>query len=483
MKQSTTIPLAGLTGNSFAVRSPLLAVILALVWLPSWAAGQDAVPSQGTVPADRAPDMVPLGVYLSWERPGACARHYGIDRWEDVGKRLDAIAASHVDTLWVTNMAEADLPRLLAECEKRAIRLLPSMSAIEGKISWRWADGGRYYDEVIPRVVKLAGDSPTLAGWVLSDEPSLEILPRMEELRKRFRSVDQNRFCLVVSMWPQTPEVPKQTTLPVVCVDLYPFFGPRDPNGPHTDGSSRHFFRSNARRMVEAIGQRDVVPWIMPMCFSDIWGPRRYDDRGHLIALPGSYMHWRCPTLAEIRWQIWETIRSGGKGVIFYTLAPEAPDAKTESLPPPDIAKQNDKIILAKEPTDLGPNALTNPDGTATPQLEEIGRAYRLIAAHKQLIRRWRRTDRPAATVESPVAGQCFLDPTTGKYYVVVVNDDFHREQIAEIRLQAGATGLADIVRNRPIELQEPDSADRSRFGRLTLAAGEGAILAIQRDE
>lgn len=143
-------------------------------------------------------------------------------------------------------------------------------------------------------------------------------------------------------------------------------------------------------RMVEAIGQRDVAPWVMPMCFSDIWGPRRYDDRGHLIALPGAYMHWRCPTLAEIRWQIWETIRSRGKGVIFYTLAPEAPDPKTASLPPPDIAQQNDQIILAKEPTDLGPNALTNPDGTATPQLEEIGRAYRLIAAHKALIRRWR---------------------------------------------------------------------------------------------
>lgn len=465
------------TGNSFAVRSPLLCVMLSLVWLPSWAAGQD------TLLADQPPDMVPLGVYLSWERPGACARHHGIDRWEDVGERLDAIAANHVDTLWVTNMAEADLPRLVAECEKRAIRLLPSMSTIEGKIPWRWANGGRYYDEAIPRVVKLAGDSQTVVGWVLSDEPSKEILPQMEELRKRFRSVDPHRFCLVVSMWPQTPDVPQETNLPVVCVDLYPFFGPRDPNGPHTDGPSRHFFRSNARRMVEAIGERDVVPWIMPMCFSDIWGPRRYDDRGHLIALRGSYMHWRCPKLAEIRWQIWETIRSGGKGVIFYTLAPEAPDPKTESLPPPDIAKQNDKIILAKEPTDLGPNALTNPDGTATPQLEEIGRAYRLIAAHKALIRRWRRTDRPIATVESPIAGQCFVDPTTGKYYAVVLNDDFHREHIAEIGLQAGTTGLADIVRDRQINLKGLDSTDRTGFGRLTLAAGEGTILAIQRDK
>lgn len=29
-----------------------------------------------------------------------------------------------------------------------------------------------------------------------------------------------------------------------------------------------------------------------------------YDDQGRLIGLPGSYLHWRCPTLAEVRWQV-----------------------------------------------------------------------------------------------------------------------------------------------------------------------------------
>ena len=69
-------------------------IVFCLVSLPSWTVGRDRVP------ADRAPDMVPFGVYLSWDRTGACARHYGIDRWEDVRKRLDAIAANHVDTPW-----------------------------------------------------------------------------------------------------------------------------------------------------------------------------------------------------------------------------------------------------------------------------------------------------------------------------------------------------------------------------------------------
>ncbi len=460
---------------SWITRSAVLILVIGFALPPSRS------PGQSEVPADRPPEMVPLGVYLSWERTGACAKHFGIDRWDDVKKRLDAIAANHVDTLWVTNMAEADLPRLIGDCEKRRIRLVVSMGSIEGKLDWRWHDGGKYYDEVIPRVVALAGESDTLAGWVLSDEPSEAILPRIEDLRKRFRKADPDRFCLVVSMWPQTPEVPRQTELPVVCVDLYPFFGPRDPNGPHTDGASRHFFRSNAQRMVDAIGDKNVVPWIMPMCFSDIWGPRRYDARGHLIALPGAYMHWRCPTLAEIRWQIWEAIRSGCKGILFYTLAPEAPNPKTESLPPPEIAKTNEKIVLAAEPTDLGPNALTNPDGSPTPQLEEIGRAHKRLGPHKALVRRWKRSGSVTADAEPPVKAQSFSDPVTGRHYVVVVNDDFHRERTAEIRLKPGTTRLVDIVRQTEVKMEEVVSADGGRSARVVLAPGDGTIVEIER--
>lgn len=41
-------------------------------------------------PEDGPPDFVPLGVYLSWERPGACAKHYGIDRWP-----MSAVGSTH----------------------------------------------------------------------------------------------------------------------------------------------------------------------------------------------------------------------------------------------------------------------------------------------------------------------------------------------------------------------------------------------------
>jgi len=69
--------------------------------------------------------------------------------------------------------------------------------------------------------------------------------------------------------------------------DLYPFFGPNDPNGPHTDEASQWFFRSNAAAMIQAIANKPVVGWIMGQSFTEIWGPREFDDRGHLIGLPG----------------------------------------------------------------------------------------------------------------------------------------------------------------------------------------------------
>ena len=68
-------------------------------------------------------------------------------------------------------------------------------------------------------------------------------------------------------------------------------------------------------------------------------------------------------------------------------------------------------------------------------------------------------------------------------YYAVAVNDDFHRARVAEIRLKAGTTKLADIIRKEELDLEKFDSAGGGCFGRLTLAPGEGVILAIERED
>lgn len=432
-----------------------------------------ATASGDAIPADLPPDFMPLGAYLSWERIGACANFRGMDRWEDVNRRLDILQANHVNLLWVTNMSEADLPRLAEECAKRSIRLLPCIDAVEAKVDWRWAANGEYYDTLLPRIVNETSNAKSIAGWVLSDEPVEKDFPRLETLRLKLRELDPTRFCTAVFMWPQAPLAPKQIKFPVVCVDLYPFFGPDDPNGPHTDAASKAFFRGHAKSMMDAIGAQPVAGWIMGMCFSDIWGPRKYTDNGHLIGLPGAYLHWRAPTLAEMRWQVWESIRSGAKGFICYTLAPEAPDPQTATAPSPDVAWKN---VLAKSETDLGPNALTNPDGTATPQLEELGRVYAQLAPHTDLIVRWQTQTNPSITAEGDGQLQCFIDPKDNSLYTVVLNDDLHEAHTLKLQLKKAISAIKDVVRNQEISL-DVKSPEGLTTGSIHLDAGEGVIL------
>jgi len=431
------------------------------------------------VPADVPPDFVPFGVYLGWELPSHCAAYSGIERWEDICRRLDVCVENHVNTLWVTNMSEEDLPGLISECQRRDLKLIVSMASIEGKIKWRWDNEGAYYNTTIPRVVKLAGSSKALVGWVLSDEPTEEDLPNMEILRQQFRKLDPDRFCLVVTTWSRTPPVPKETNLPVVCTDLYPFFAPDNVNGPHTDVTSQSYFRNNALKMVDAIGEKNAVPWVMGQCFVEIWGPYRYADNSRLIALPGAFFNWRCPTLAEVRWQIWETFRCQSKGIIFFELAPLyrcAPE--TAEIPSPDVSW---KDILLKKSVDAGHAALTTLDAKATPQLEEIGKIFQSMMPFEKLILRWKAASQALVTVQPPALIQCFVDPEDNKQYAVVVNDNLHSSQTIKLSIMSRVDKVVDVIHNNREIVLSSDSSNGTKTGTIELKAGDGTILYLSK--
>lgn len=430
--------------------------------------------SVNEAPTVGTPDFVPLGVYLSWERTAACARAQGIEPWTDVERRLDLLQSRNVNLLWVTNMSEVDLPRLAGACEMRGIKLLPCVDSVEAKVEWRWADPN-YYDQTLPRVVNSVSGQKSVAGWVLSDEPLEKDFPGLEKLRLQFRALDPDRFTTAVFMWPQAPVAPSHVKLPVFCVDLYPFYGPNDPNGPHTDGASRNFYRGNIRKMLDALAGNGAIGWVMGMCFSDIWGPRRYDGNGHLIGLPGSYLHWRAPTLAEMRWQVWEAFRGGAKGFICYTLVPEAPDPATATAPAPDVTW---KEVLAEAESDLGVNALTTPDGRTTPQLDELGRVYAQLSSHMVLIRRWRMLGGGGAQVAAPCQAQAFRDDADGSTYAVVLNDNFHESVTVSVNLEAPFVSATDILRAENIETSM-DPGGKGASCSIHLEPGEGTILRL----
>ncbi len=425
-------------------------------------------------PADRAPDYVPFGVYWSWEYTEPLAKLAGVGKWAFVGKRLDLLRVNGVDSVWVTNFGISDLVPMLKLCAERGLKLFPCFGEIHYDIDWR-LNNWKYFDEQIAAVaaqVKAAGPAASaLAAYILCDEPRAQVLDGLEELRRRFAAMDPTRPAFAVTMWPTTLPAIEKTRCPVLCTDLYSFFGPGDPNGPHTPDSSRAFYVGNQGKYIGALQGTGRVHWVMFMCFTEVWGPWKYDDRFHMIALPGSYMHWVCPTEAQMRWQVWAGLRCGSKGFFCFTSVAALPDPKTAQAPPP--ADENLKPVLATQPTDVGPACLINPDSSPTPQLVAMGEAYRQIARHRDLVRRWELGGEPVARVDAPCSLAAFVDPRDKARYLVVTNDDFDAPAHAALTFDAGVHGAEDLVGGKPLKLSAGGKAA------VDLQPGGGTILRL----
>jgi len=205
----------------------------------------------------------------------------------------------------------------------------------------------------------------------------------------------------------------------------------------------------------------------------DVWGPRKYDERLHVIGLPGSYVHWVCPTEAQMRWQVWAGLRCGSQGFFCFLCTAPTPDPKTAQAESPKVDWTN---VLVKQPTDAGPAALINCDGTATPQLVAMGEAFKQLAPHRVLIRRWVPDEKPGAEAAAPLSGASFTDPQTKRRYVVVTNDDWTKPVEGAVTLRGQVGAVRDLMTGKTLKVTK--SADAASVS-LSLAAGGGTILAL----
>jgi hypothetical protein len=264
--------------------------------------------------------------------------------------------------------------------------------------------------------------------------------------------------------------------LSTFCVDLYPFFGPNDPNGPHTPDASRIFYSSNAQRMTTDAGRDGRIGWVMAQCFLEIWGPREMSPDGIVTALPGAYIHWRTPTLAEMRWQVWEGLRLGVKGVFFYTLLGEA-EGNLQAKPPKDA---NLQPILVKKATRVGYSGLLDRRGDSTPQGNEMFTLFRKLAPHKALLATLSPSSTPWVAAEGGAQIGSFFDRSTGERYAVVVNPDFSARQVVTLTNATGVRGLVDVLSAKNLKLTSRGRADSKLGTKIHLEAGDGALLKIE---
>jgi hypothetical protein len=443
-----------------------------------------------TVPADMPPDYMPLGVYLSWEIPYYCTEYQGDSnepaRWAYVGKLLDGCVQNNVNTLWVANMLKPHLKQLLAECEKRKIKLITSSGAIEGIYSR--GNTGVWNDQIaatieseIKDLRSIVGDSNYLAAWLIADEPFENNLPFIEKVREVFRRNDPNRPAVAVLRHQEAAGLLKQSQIPVICNDPYPFYMQGDPHGPHTDVTSKIFYRDSFTRMASAISNDVTVPWVMFQCFTEIWGPYKFNSQGQVIALPGAYMHWRAPTPAEMRWQVWEALRMGSKGLICYQLGTFMYPVKGMQEKEPhakELLGQDISPAIAKEPTNLGFSGLTRPDATANPLFIELGRAYKSIAPHAEMIKRWKKSDSADIHASCPAVMQIFIDPADDAKYGIVVNDDLQEDHVFKLTFAPGVAKAANMLTGEDLNLKL-DYAGGTKSTTVKLCSGDGVLLKL----
>ncbi len=406
-------------------------------------------------------EEMPLGVYMSWELAHAYAAENQVSLSDFLDNSLRLCHDRGVNTLWVTNIDAADLPMLQELCRRYEIRLVAN--ACEGK------EPGYYADDAAPLRFRIdqmrAAAAPELDYWILSDEPEAGDVAHLNTYAELLRQADPERWHALVVIPKMIHAVIGQVPLDMAAVDPYPFFGPNDPNGPHTPESSRQYFRETTENFIAACAANNVEPWLMPQSFAELWGPYRYEKDGMLTALPGSYLHWITPTVAQTRWQLFESLRQGAQGVIFFQLLPTMlPERGT--LPMPDVAWRE---VLVQEETPAGFAALMTLYGKSTPQFDELGRLFAGLQKHASLLRGVQRLAAAAWPLTCPASVQqaSFTQPGDNRKFMILVNDDFAKP--AQIQLGDGT--FQELL----TEKQYRDT--------LELAPGDGAILVAIEDK
>ncbi len=440
----------------------------------------------------RLQDFFPTGVFWPWERTRPNAEYAGMELWAFVEHTMQTLREHHCNTLWFVNIGPGeDARHILALAEKYQLRVLLNTSMLSffyGGIG-SWED----IDRQAQRTVNDIGDFPALLGYVLKDEPLLCSVAQLSHFSRVMKKYDPlKRDSVAVVMNRQTQTYLEDSALPVICSDIYYFGHDRSTNIPNPASVSQREFRHALKGMNVVAARHGKHSWLMPQMFGDVWG-RHYRRGDKMVVEPGSYLHWRMPTDAETRWQIWEGLRLGSKGMIFYVLYPPIPLFKPPAEVAPDSpeAKRVERMDRAaasarswrKQPLteteieiDPGEGVL-QPGGKPTPQMAVMGDAFRVIRQHDNLLNRRRAADFPvffASDPETEVA--TFVDEEQPELRLgIVVNSNLESTRQVQVLLPPNVSRVVDLNTGRELAIAAATPPFQSC--QLTLAAGDGVLL------
>jgi hypothetical protein len=409
----------------------------------------------------------PLGVYWPWERTEGLAKRNGLEKWAFVERCLDSLKTDGFDSVWAVNLGIPDLPGLAQRMAARGMRLVPGLAELHYYVDWRRNNWG-YLEKESRRAVAAAGDSSAILAWALCDEPGRDIVGEMETFRRKFVAWGAKQSAVVVTMWPDSPVYAEQAGFGAVCTDVYPFFSASNPNGPNTPAGSRSWYRRHAQIAADAARKAGRTPWIMPQCFVEIWGPWRYDNRSEAVMLPGAILHWRQPTVGEVRWQTWSAVGAGVRGFFWYVYLPptvDQPEAK------PYVGPAFPPALAVKEATPLNaPGGMIRPDGSATPEYRAVAEAFAAIKPLLPLLKGAVPADPPLGEVSAPGWIGGLSNPELKRTFAAAVNDDTDHERTLTVRLLK-PHNVRDLRTGQVLQRAADDTVS------VKLGPGDGTLL------
>ncbi|MBQ6472075.1 MAG: hypothetical protein IJJ33_08840 [Victivallales bacterium] len=449
--------------------------------------GNDVRTAQGVCMTRHLKEVIPTGVFWPWERTEFTGRRAGMELWQFAEHTMRLLRENGYDTIWVIHFDD-DVSRLLALAEKHGLQVL-----LESKVLTFFYHPFKRIsdiDAVARNEVERLGWARNFLGYVLKDEPLFHDLGWVNYVSDRLKAFDPARDCVFSVMNRQFATYMRGCNVPVIMTDMYYFFAPRSINGPNTPKESKSLLSNalfNAGKMSELHGKHY---WFCGQIFQSYWG-RHYRVGNHFRALAGGYHHWRMPTEGEVRWQAWEALRCGAKGIFFYVLyGPRTLETPPEDVKDPELLRQIEKWDalqrsaaswgkqpLAEQDFDLPPGeGMLDFDGTPTRQMLASAKVMHLVRRNEMLLLKLRKNGFPAFfPTGQGVSSETFRLPGSEKLYGIVVNNDCDNPQDARILLPANIRQVREIAGSQILSLVRKDEF----FMEATVAldAGGGALL------
>lgn len=439
-------------------------------------------------------------VSFPWERIGSCAQYAGIDKWEFLERTLKILKTNHIYHVSTLNLSNpADGRRFLFIAEKVGMKVLPQ--SLLWQAFYTKPESLREFERLARITVNEYGDFSSLEGYVLKDEPLAVSLAQINYCFDLMKRIDPSRDTISCTMNRQTQLYIENSAFPVIMNDLYYFGSDKSTQLSNPQATSMQNLTWALRTFNHSAEQHQKHYWFIMQYFGDVWGRHYYQNdadyrAGRLTVEPGSYLHWRTPTDAELRWQIWEGVRLGAKGIRLYISLPEIPllqapaqiDLESGTPSAKRVASmdrmqkiaaswKNQPLVEKEFILERHRSGLLFADGTPVPEIQVVSKAFQALLEQQAILLQKRQAAFPVFYAGDPLTSTGTFEVTGNPNRIgVIVNRDLnHPARQVEVLLPVNVNRLTRLNTGETLPLTRKN--EDFLMAVVTLDPGDGLLL------